>query len=155
MLSTLRAQVHFVREIQKVDTSGVEPLVAIRDETRDHIWASMLTEEKLAQYFVQEDRVGVNGTVRRQRDNAVVISGDEDARPYEVREREVVDEPFALGRAEDDGPARGRRAAGRFFYVKRGKKKNNHSTMPVEGTANAQRESGEAGAPGADVKPVD
>lgn len=105
---------------------------------------------------MQEDRVGVNGTVRRQKDNAVVISGDENARPYEARERDVVEEPFAMGRADDDGAARGRRAAGRFFYVKRGKKKNNNlSPMPVDGTANGKRESAEAGAPGADVKPVD
>lgn len=34
MLSTLHAQLHFVRAIQQVDTSGVKPLYAIRDETR-------------------------------------------------------------------------------------------------------------------------
>ncbi|KAK5046030.1 hypothetical protein LTR84_008817 [Exophiala bonariae] len=138
MLSTLRSQVHFVREIQKVDTSGVAPLVAIRDETRDHVWASMVTEESLAQYFVQEDRVGTNGTVRRQRDNAVVISGDEEARPFEIdgqgrAARDVVHEPFEMGRADADGPGRGRRTAGRFFYVKRGRKNDINVSTPVEG----------------------
>lgn len=34
MLSTLHAQLHFVRAIQQVDTAGVKPLYAIRDETR-------------------------------------------------------------------------------------------------------------------------
>ncbi len=33
MLSTLAAQLHFVKEIQKVDTEGVEPLRSLRDET--------------------------------------------------------------------------------------------------------------------------
>ncbi|KAK7518548.1 DUF726 domain protein [Phyllosticta citriasiana] len=33
MLSTLRSQLHFVRAIQEVDTEGVSPLRAIRDET--------------------------------------------------------------------------------------------------------------------------
>ncbi|KAJ4381155.1 hypothetical protein N0V86_003502 [Didymella sp. IMI 355093] len=34
MLDTLAAQLHFVGEIQRVDTTGVKPLRAIRDETR-------------------------------------------------------------------------------------------------------------------------
>ncbi|KAK5711128.1 hypothetical protein LTR15_012616 [Elasticomyces elasticus] len=33
MLSTLTSQLHFVKEIQRVDTSGVEPLRSLRDET--------------------------------------------------------------------------------------------------------------------------
>lgn len=33
MLATLSSQLHFVRAIQEVDTSGVAPLRAIRDET--------------------------------------------------------------------------------------------------------------------------
>jgi Asp-tRNA(Asn)/Glu-tRNA(Gln) amidotransferase C subunit len=33
MLSTLSSQLHFVKEIQKVDTTGVEPLRSLRDET--------------------------------------------------------------------------------------------------------------------------
>ena len=35
MIATLQSQLHFVRAIQRVDTTGVEPLRAIRDETRD------------------------------------------------------------------------------------------------------------------------
>jgi hypothetical protein len=34
MLDTLAAQLHFVGEIQRVDTTGVKPLQAIRDETK-------------------------------------------------------------------------------------------------------------------------
>ncbi|KAK5704621.1 hypothetical protein LTR17_021715 [Elasticomyces elasticus] len=33
MLATLTSQLHFVKEIQRVDTSGVEPLRSLRDET--------------------------------------------------------------------------------------------------------------------------
>lgn len=33
MLSTLSSQLHFVKDIQEVDTSGVEPLQSLRDET--------------------------------------------------------------------------------------------------------------------------
>ncbi|KAK8247523.1 DUF726 domain protein [Phyllosticta capitalensis] len=33
MLATLRSQLHFVRAIQEIDTEGVSPLRAIRDET--------------------------------------------------------------------------------------------------------------------------
>lgn len=35
MLSTLHSQLHFVRAIQAVDTTGVEPLRSLRDETRE------------------------------------------------------------------------------------------------------------------------
>jgi len=34
MLATLSSQLHFAKEIQKVDTTGVEPLRSLRDETR-------------------------------------------------------------------------------------------------------------------------
>lgn len=33
MLKTLESQIHFVKEIQRVDTTGVEPLRSIRDES--------------------------------------------------------------------------------------------------------------------------
>lgn len=33
MLSTLASQLHFVRAVQAVDTTGVEPLAALRDQT--------------------------------------------------------------------------------------------------------------------------
>lgn len=37
MLKTLHTQLHFVRDIQSVDTEGVEPLQSIRDETTQGI----------------------------------------------------------------------------------------------------------------------
>jgi Asp-tRNA(Asn)/Glu-tRNA(Gln) amidotransferase C subunit len=33
MLATLSSQLHFVRQIQEVDTAGIEPLRSLRDET--------------------------------------------------------------------------------------------------------------------------
>lgn len=33
MLATLSSQLHFARQIQEVDTTGVEPLRSLRDET--------------------------------------------------------------------------------------------------------------------------
>jgi hypothetical protein len=35
MIQVLQSQLHFVRDIQRVDTSGVEPLSAIRDDTEE------------------------------------------------------------------------------------------------------------------------
>ena len=35
MISELQSQLQFVRAIQEVDTDGVEPLVALRDETEE------------------------------------------------------------------------------------------------------------------------
>ena len=35
MLSTLSSQLHFVKDIQSVDTTGVEPLRSLRDETAE------------------------------------------------------------------------------------------------------------------------
>jgi Asp-tRNA(Asn)/Glu-tRNA(Gln) amidotransferase C subunit len=66
LLDTLRAQIHFVREIQKVDTSGVEPLRAIRDETAEHIEETTVTLDDLREVFEQEEVVGRNGRIRRK-----------------------------------------------------------------------------------------
>jgi len=58
MLSTLASQLHFVREIQKVDTTGVEPLRAIRDETKAAEKEGEVTLESLKDAFAQEDVIG-------------------------------------------------------------------------------------------------
>ena len=120
MLSTLRAQVHFVKEIQKVDTTGVEPLVSIRDETRDHVWSSMMTEEKLEPFFRMEEKVGVNGTIKRRenRKSAIISHGDADGDAGAEVETDPVDKPFSMAVGESE---QGRRI-GQFFYVRRSKK---------------------------------
>ncbi|KEF57704.1 uncharacterized protein A1O9_05622 [Exophiala aquamarina CBS 119918] len=117
MLSTLRAQVHFVKEIQKVDTTGVQPLVSIRDETRDNVWASMMTEEKLEEFFKQEEKVGVNGTIRRRQKQNIPLVGNRGA---EAKAHDIVDKPFSMSRGDSE---QGRRI-GQYFYVKRSKKQD-------------------------------
>ncbi|KAF7512100.1 hypothetical protein GJ744_002813 [Endocarpon pusillum] len=65
MLKTLETQLHFVREIQKVDTTGVEPLVSIRDETPQAIEENTITLADLQEDLDAEEKVGKNGRVRR------------------------------------------------------------------------------------------
>lgn len=129
MLSTLRAQVHFVKEIQKVDTTGIQPLVSIRDETRDKVWASMMTEEKLEQFFAQEEKVGVNGTIRRRekRSSPIANNGGADVAPDAQAEMDIVDKPFSMaGGSSEEG-----RRIGQYFYVKRSKKQDRDQGQAV------------------------
>lgn len=65
MLKTLETQLHFVREIQKVDTTGVEPLVSIRDETLEAREENTITLADLQEELDAEQKVGRNGRVRR------------------------------------------------------------------------------------------
>jgi len=58
MLSTLSSQLHFVREIQKVDTTGVEPLQSLRDETQAGRQATTIGMEELKDAFAQEELKG-------------------------------------------------------------------------------------------------
>jgi Asp-tRNA(Asn)/Glu-tRNA(Gln) amidotransferase C subunit len=58
MMDTLAAQLHFVREMQKVDTTGIEPLRAIRDETKAAQKAQEITLDTLKDALSQEEVVG-------------------------------------------------------------------------------------------------
>ncbi|KAF1999095.1 hypothetical protein P154DRAFT_233777 [Amniculicola lignicola CBS 123094] len=58
MLDTLSAQLHFVGEIQQVDTTGVKPLRAIRDETTAAENEQTITMETLKDAFAQEKVIG-------------------------------------------------------------------------------------------------
>ncbi|EXJ54065.1 hypothetical protein A1O7_09402 [Cladophialophora yegresii CBS 114405] len=115
MLSDLRDQVHFVKEIQKVDTTGVQPLVAIRDETSEHRREQTITREKLAEYLALEEKKGKNGTIRRRRDTYQVTSFSPDSQAWK-------EDPIAWSRVEDPwatGEGAETRRMGRFFFVKR------------------------------------
>lgn len=100
MLATLADQLHFVREIQNVDTSGVPPLQSLRDETdagkaemtigMDELKDALAGEEVKGQYY---------NRLRRRRDEQPTKS--------EVEDWDV------LGQA--------RRKAGRYFVVEGGK----------------------------------
>lgn len=58
MMDTLAAQLHFVKEMQKVDTTGIEPLRAIRDETRTSQKEQEITMDTLKDALAQEEVVG-------------------------------------------------------------------------------------------------
>lgn len=102
MLANLQSQVHFVKEVQKVDTTGVEPLVAIRDETDAAKEEDAITLDKLKPWLDQEEKVGVNGTIRRKK-------SQEPPQPLGW-------DPFDLG-----GTNRENKRMGKFFFVKKEK----------------------------------
>ncbi|EPS33766.1 hypothetical protein PDE_08728 [Penicillium oxalicum 114-2] len=56
MLQTLESQIHFVQEMQRVDTTGVEPLRSIRDESPAAVKESTLGLDQLRDAFAQEQK---------------------------------------------------------------------------------------------------
>ncbi|PNY28483.1 Uncharacterized protein TCAP_01574 [Tolypocladium capitatum] len=58
MITTLQNQLQFVRAVQRVDTAGVEPLSAIRDETDEAVRANTVGLEDLREVLNREARVG-------------------------------------------------------------------------------------------------
>ncbi|KAI9804626.1 MAG: hypothetical protein M1833_006700 [Piccolia ochrophora] len=99
MLRTLRSQLHFVKEVQNVDTAGVEPLRSIRDETKKAEVENMITIESLKDAFAQEQRVGPFERIRKKQGLPVDTKGAEDWEPLSLASRKV----------------------GRYFVVQRGK----------------------------------
>ncbi|KAL2872775.1 DUF726 domain protein [Aspergillus lucknowensis] len=65
MLETLESQIHFVREIQKVDTTGVEPLQSIRDESPEAVKENTIGLERLKEAMSKERVVGRNKKIQR------------------------------------------------------------------------------------------
>ncbi|KAL4918254.1 hypothetical protein BDW62DRAFT_210720 [Aspergillus aurantiobrunneus] len=65
MLEMLESQIHFVREIQKVDTTGVEPLQSIRDETPEAVKENTIGLEQLKEALSKERVVGRNKKIQR------------------------------------------------------------------------------------------
>ncbi|KAH6891104.1 hypothetical protein B0T10DRAFT_302462 [Thelonectria olida] len=98
MIATLQSQLQFVRAVQRVDTTGVEPLRAIRDETPE---------------AREENAVGLadlEGTLARE-----VLVGHYQ-RPKRVRGK-------VESEAENwDALSTASRTAGRYFVVQSGKK---------------------------------
>ncbi|KAI1297391.1 hypothetical protein F5Y03DRAFT_283508 [Xylaria venustula] len=66
MLATLSSQLHFVRAIQSVDTTGVAPLRAIRDETAAGLREQTVGLEELRHALEAEDVVGHARRPRRR-----------------------------------------------------------------------------------------
>lgn len=95
MLDTLAAQLHFVGEIQRVDTTGVKPLRAIRDETEAAEQEQTIGLDTLKEALAKEKTIG-KWHRRIQRDTTPVDA--KDAEDWNV-----------LGSAE--------KKAGRYFVV--------------------------------------
>ena len=118
MLDTLAQQIHFVKEIQQVDTTGVEPLVAIRDETNEAIAEQTIDAHTLAPFFAMEDKVGKNGTIRRRKDTDMVISYTPDSTSTSADLlTDRITEPFHLTEGEP------KRNLGDYFFVRKTDKK--------------------------------
>ncbi|GAM37625.1 DUF726 domain protein [Talaromyces pinophilus] len=66
MLRTLEAQIHFVKSIQDVDTKGISPLRAIRDESREAIKESTISMETLKEALAKEQVVGRRKKIQSQ-----------------------------------------------------------------------------------------
>ncbi|KAG8160494.1 hypothetical protein KVR01_010030 [Diaporthe batatas] len=78
MLTTLRSQLHFVCDIQSVDTSGCEPLRSIRDETSAGVAESTVTLETLREALSRETTVGYRRRPRRVRDAQERVQSEEE-----------------------------------------------------------------------------
>ncbi|QSZ36567.1 hypothetical protein DSL72_006447 [Monilinia vaccinii-corymbosi] len=79
LLDTLHLQLHFLRDIQKVDTEGVEPLRSIRDETLEAEADESigLETEEIKAALQKEKYEGRNKRPRRQTDGVVDTKGVE------------------------------------------------------------------------------
>ena len=86
----------------------MKPLVAIRDETADAVAEQTVHVSDLQAWLDLEDKVGVNGTVRRRK---VEKSSGEG----KIGEGEKWD-PFRLGSGCEEGSGR---RVGRWFVVKK------------------------------------
>ena len=69
MLTTLSSQLHFVKEIQQVDTTGIEPLRSLRDETLAGEKEAELGMNAMNEALAQEEVRGKHyKRIRRRRD---------------------------------------------------------------------------------------
>lgn len=67
MLQTLESQIHFVKEVQRVDTSNVTPLRSIRDETEHAQRENTISLSDLKPTLDRETRVGRTRKIQRQK----------------------------------------------------------------------------------------
>jgi hypothetical protein len=101
MLRTLEAQIHFVKSIQDVDTTDIQPLRAIRDESHNAIKESTISLETLKEALAKEQAVGRRKKIQRQ------TTTTEDSKASHVESDQW--DGNALGSAT--------KTAGKFFVV--------------------------------------
>ncbi len=68
LITDLQSQLKFVQAIQSVDTSGVEPLQSIRDETKEAEQEQEIMVATMQEEFDKEEVVGRRGRIRRRED---------------------------------------------------------------------------------------
>jgi len=103
LLKTLQSQIHFVKEIQKVDTSGVKPLSAIRDETREAQEENTVHMDDLKEAFAKEQNVGRNGRIKRDKTQAPRTTPAEQWDPL-AHTSEKIGRYFVVRTGEDRKP---------------------------------------------------
>ncbi|KAI0900929.1 hypothetical protein F4806DRAFT_174915 [Annulohypoxylon nitens] len=109
MLSTLESQLQFVRAIREVDTTGVEPLRAIRDETAQGMREQTISLDQLKEALAKEDVVG---HARRPRRRRVEKNTGKGRQKVEDKTGSSVEDWDVLGGASE--------TAGRYFVVRTG-----------------------------------
>ncbi|OAF59436.1 hypothetical protein VC83_03718 [Pseudogymnoascus destructans] len=112
MIAMLESQLHFVREIQKVDTTGVEPLQAIREETKEALAERTIGLETLEDALAQEEFKGKMKRPRRRGGEPKEINYKEIERP-----RRLESEPQKMDR-QWKPLSTANRTAGEYFVVK-------------------------------------
>ncbi|KAL4723317.1 hypothetical protein ACLX1H_009807 [Fusarium chlamydosporum] len=98
MINTLQSQLQFVRAVQRVDTTGVEPLRAIRDETPEARQEVTIGLADLQEALDKEVRIGHYQRARR------------------------VKEKIESNAEKWDALSTASKTAGRYFVVESGKK---------------------------------
>lgn len=83
LLDTLHTQLHFVRAIQAVDTTGVAPLTSIRDESS----TAAVTLDNLKEALAGETAVGFRGRPRRVREDGRERGAEESMVEEKMRSR--------------------------------------------------------------------
>lgn len=106
MIKTLHSQLNFVRDIQNVNTDGVEPLQSIRDETEEGRKEITIGMEALKEAFEREGFTGRNRRPRRRKGEPLDTTGVEDWDALETAGEKV------------EGPG------GNFFIVRSGKEQD-------------------------------
>lgn len=89
LLKALNEHINFVREIQQVDTTGVEPLSAIRDETPEAIHERTITPDSVRHVLDQEEVFGEDGRIQTIRPLRETASGSDEWNVLGLAERKV------------------------------------------------------------------
>ncbi|KAK1972139.1 hypothetical protein LY78DRAFT_462220 [Colletotrichum sublineola] len=87
MLRTLHSQLHFVRDVQSVDTTGVEPLRSLRDETGEGVAEAAIGLRELQDALGKEIRFGHKKRPKRVRGEKVDTKDVEDWDPLKTASR--------------------------------------------------------------------